>query len=116
MKCPYCQTEEKQVKTGRTAFGTQRYKCQMCKHKYCLEPKEHGYPNEIRMKAVQLYLEGIGFRGIGRILKVHYQSVINWVNAYSAQLPEADMPKAPKVGELDELFTFVGNKKTKSTS
>jgi transposase-like protein len=116
MKCPYCQTEEKQVKAGLTTYGTQRYKCQKCKRKYSPEAKQPGYPNEVRMKAIQLYLEGIGFRGIGRILKVNYQSVINWVNAYTAQLPQADMPKEPKVGELDELFTYVGNKKTKSTS
>jgi transposase-like protein len=114
MKCPYCQEEERQVKAGQTTYGTQRYKCQKCKRKYSPEAKQAGYPNEVRIKAIQLYLEGIGFRGIGRILKVNHQSVINWVNAYTAQLPEADMPQEPKVGELDELFTFVGRKKTKS--
>ena len=80
------------------------------------EPKTHGYPPSVRQKAVALYLEGNGFRAIGRILKVNYQSVVNWVNAYTAQLPQAPQPEKPKVAELDELFTYVGNKKKKSTS
>jgi len=47
-------------------------------------------------------------------LKVNHQSVANWVKEYSEQLPDAQVPEKPKVAELDELFTFVGKKKTSS--
>jgi len=70
---------------------------------------------EVRMKAIELYLEGIGYRGIGRIFKINHQSVANWIKAYTAQLPPAEQPKEPRAGEQDELFTFVGNEKTKAT-
>jgi hypothetical protein len=63
-----------------------------------------------------LYPEGNGLRGIGRILKVKPQSVGNWVQAYTVDLPEASVPERPKVAELDEMFTFIGKKKTKFTS
>jgi hypothetical protein len=63
-----------------------------------------------------MYLEGSSYGSIGRVLKVNPQSVANWVNAYSAKLPNAPLPEKVKKAELDELFTFVGKKKTRSTS
>jgi len=64
-----------------------------------------------------MYLEGTSFRGIGKVLNVHYVSVINWVNAHATKLPEqvTDTTPADTV-ETDELFTFVGEKKRGSTS
>ena len=63
-----------------------------------------------------MYLEGMSFRGVGKVLNVHYLSVINWVNAHAATLPQqvADPTPADTI-ETDELFTFIGQKKTKST-
>lgn len=62
-----------------------------------------------------MYLDGINFRRIGRLLNVHHQSVINWVNACTAELPDAPLPEEIDVVEMDELHTFIGKKKTKST-
>jgi len=59
-------------------------------------------------------LEGNSFRSIQRLLKVNHQSVANWVEEYSERLPDAQVSEKPKVAELDELFTFVGKKKTSS--
>ncbi|GAA6620840.1 hypothetical protein NUACC26_066580 [Scytonema sp. NUACC26] len=56
----------------------------------------------------------MGFRAIQRDKGVHHTTVINWVKQVGQQLPNA--PSAsdiPEVGELDELETFVGSKKTK---
>ena len=43
---------------------------------------------------------------------------INWVNDHVVTLPdEPPLPdEVPEVAELDELFTFVGEKKTEPTS
>jgi hypothetical protein len=38
------------------------------------------------------------------------------VQASAASLPEAPVPEEVKTVEMDELFTFIGNKKTGSTS
>ena len=65
------------------------------------------------MLAVRMYVEGNSYHAIGRILNVNPQSVVNWVKRYTAKLPAAPVPKKPKVAELDELFTYVGQKKTK---
>jgi transposase-like protein len=41
-----------------------------------------GYDPQLREQAIRLYLEGMSFRGIGKVLRVNHQSVSNWVNAH----------------------------------
>ena len=64
-----------------------------------------------------MYVNGMGFRGIERVTGVHHTTVITWVRQVGELLPNAYDPQTiPQVGELDELETFVGSKKTKSGS
>jgi transposase-like protein len=118
MTCPHCQRTEQQVKIGFNPSGSQRYRCKVCRRKYTPKPKPQGYSAALRQRAVQMYVDGLNFRRIARHLKVAPQSVVNWVNARAQEVP--DLPPSPAaphdVHELDELFTFVGEKKTKSTS
>ena len=100
LKCPKCGSD-KHVKSG---FNNkkQRYLCKECGCHYTVSHR--GYPEHIRLKAIQLYLEGNGFRRIERILKVSHVSVINWVKKAGAKLEEI-LKKDEKVEvlELDEL-------------
>lgn len=116
--CPHCHGVEQQVKVGANPSGSQRYLCKVCQRKYTPEPKRQGYSPAKRQEAVKLYLDGMNLRRIGRTLKLAHQTVSNWVNARAAELPaQPPSPAAPlAVNELDELFSFVGQKKTKSTS
>jgi transposase len=66
------------------------------------------------MLALRMYVEGSSQRSIARILKTSPQSISNWINAYVSELPPAPVPQKPKVAELDELYTFLKHKKTKS--
>ena len=115
MKCIRCGEQTRQIKDGHNRSGSQRHKCQHCGKRYTPFPKERGYSREIREKAIKMYIDGINFRRIGRFLGVHNQSVINWVNAYAEELPDAPVPERVEDVEMDELFTFIGSKKTKST-
>jgi hypothetical protein len=64
-----------------------------------------------------MYVNGMGFRSIERVKGVHHTTVITWVKQIGEWLPDAYDPDVPpEVGELDELETFVGSKKTKSGS
>jgi transposase-like protein len=116
MKCPKCNSSKRQVKNGLNKSGSQKYRCRECGTVHTPEPKENGYPAETRLVAIRMYVEGSSYGSIGRVLKVNRQSVANWVSAYTAKLPKAPLPEKVKKAELDELFTFVGKKKTKSTS
>lgn len=116
MKCLKCKSSQRQVKNGLNKSGSQKYLCRECGTVYTPERKENGYPAETRLLAIRMYVEGSSYGSIGRVLKVNPQSVANWVSAYTAKLPKAPLPEKVKNAELDELFTFVGKKKTKSTS
>ena len=115
-RCPNCHDQTGQVKNGRNPSGSQRYKCKECGRIYTPEPTRVGYEQAIRAEAVRLYLEGMNLRRIGRILRVNHQSVANWVNAHADGLPAAPVPETVETEELDELFTYVGEKKSVPTS
>jgi transposase-like protein len=112
-ECPQCRENVPQVKAGTTCAGSQRYRCTACRYKYTPLPKARGYAPETRRQAVQEYVDGRNRRQIARQLGVVHQTVANWVAAHADALP-AQPPPPPSVetAELDELYTFVGDKKT----
>lgn len=60
-----------------------------------------------------MYVNGMGFRAIARVKGVSHVTVMNWVKQVGELLPNAYEPETiPQVGELDELETFIGSKKT----
>lgn len=116
-QCPHCQAKDRQVKGGRTPSGSQRLKCGYCQRRYTPEPKEQGYPDTMRQQAVKLYVDGLNYRRIGRVLGVDHKTVMLWVRAHADQLPaRPPLPEQVEVIEEDELYTFIGKKKTKSMS
>ncbi len=116
MECTKCHDILKQYKNGNTASGSQRYRCHQCQYSYTSNKKTHGYSAELRRKAIRHYVDGMNLRRIGHQLGIHHQTVANWVKEYADKLPDAPVPEKVQTAEMDELFTFIGNKKTGSTS
>ena len=85
-----------------------------CGHKYTPEPKKQGYPESVRKRALEMYVDGNNLRRIARHLKVAPQTVAYWVTEVAQALPRAPLPEVIQEAEMDELFTFIGEKKTKS--
>lgn len=86
-----------------------------CNRKYTPEPKPQGYPASLRKQASEMYVDGSNLRRIARRLNVHHRTVSLWVKDQAEALPATPMPEEVKEAELDELFTFIGDKKTEST-
>ena len=110
MKCSKCKSD-RNVKDGHI-HGLQRYKCKDCGRSFTVELKSTAQPEDIKRQALQMYLEGLGFSSIARILHVSHVSVLNWIRKYGREIDEIRNPKPVKVMELDELHTYVGHKKT----
>jgi len=72
--------------------------------------------DEMRTRAIRMYVDCLGFRQIGRHLQVDHVSVINWVKDYASQLPDAPVPEKVATVKMDEIYTFIGDKITESTS
>ena len=86
-----------------------------CNRKYTPDPKPQGYPESMRKKAAEMYVDGGNLRRIARHLKIAPRTVALWVSAVAEALPTAPMPEEVKEAEMDEIFTFIGDKKTEST-
>ena len=84
MRCPKCLCEER-VKSG-IIKGRQRYKCKECKCNYTVELKSTAKPLSVKKQALHLYLEGLGFRSIGRFLGVSNVSVLNWIKSFGKEV------------------------------
>ena len=116
MNCPECKSTKIQ-KNGKKR-GKQNYRCVQCGRQFITEYNQHqGYSDEFKNECLKLYVNGMGFRAIERVKGVHNTTVMAWVKKVGELLPMAYDPETtPLVGELDELETFVGQKKTKSGS
>ena len=110
MDCPKCKCT-KQKKNGK-ANNRQRYRCLSCGYNFTVEMKSTAKPSTTKRQAIQLYLEGLGFRSIGRFLNVSHVSVQKWVKKYGQELEEIKSDDEISIVEMDEMHTYIGNKKT----
>jgi insertion element IS1 protein InsB len=65
----------------------------------------------VRRKALQLYGDGMNLRRIARHLGLHHRTVSLWIQAQADKLPDPPVPNEVKAAEMDEFFTFIGDKK-----
>ena len=79
--CPQCQSK-KVVRSG-VINDKQRYKCKDCGYHFTVNKIGKQIDMYYVTKALQLYLEGLTYREIERILGVSHVSVMNWVKKYN---------------------------------
>jgi len=111
--CPKCKSEER--KKDGIVREKQRYKCKECNYRYTVEKREaKESTQEIRKLALKLYLEGLGFRSIGRIIGFSHVSVYYWIRDFGKKIIELGEKKEEHISviEIDEMHTYIGNKKT----
>jgi transposase-like protein len=109
MKCRKCGSE-KSVKNGRH-LGRQRYKCKDCGFQFTQEQPK-GKDLETKCLAIILYVNGLSFRAIAKIVKVSHKAVHDWVKSFGLETYEKPKPQGEIVIELDEMWHFLHSKKT----
>jgi transposase-like protein len=110
MKCTKCDSG-RNTKSG-IVKGKQRHKCKDCGCNFTVEIKSTAKSRSIKKDALHLYLEGLGFRSIGRFLKVSHVSVYNWIKSFGIEVAELQSNEKIEIVELDEMHTYIGQKKT----
>ena len=113
MHCPECNSTH--IRKNGKRRGKQNHICVDCDRQFIDHYQTtRGYSDGVKRECLKMYVNGMGFRGIERVKGVHHTTVITWVKQVGELLPDAYDPETtPEVGELDELETFVGSKKTK---
>ena len=112
-QCPKCESSDI-VKNGMTQAGKQKYYCKSCDSYGTLDLEER-YSAERKAEILRAYQERSSLRGLSRTFGVARQTVSKWLVEESEALPD-DLPlveaKPDDILELDELWSFVGSKKT----
>ena len=109
MNCPRCNSSSH--KKNGIVGGRQRYKCSDCGYNYTVELKSTAFSASAKRQALQLYLEGLGFRSIGRFLGVSHVSVQKWIKKFGQELEDLKSENEISIVEMDEMHTYIGNKK-----
>lgn len=111
MKCPKCGSSH--IRKNGKRGDKQNHICADCGRQFIDHYSVLGYSQDVKKICLKMYCNGMGFRQIERCTDVSHNSVINWVKEVAQQLPDhPPIETIPDVGELDELQTFVGSKKT----
>jgi transposase-like protein len=113
MECPECKSNH--IHKNGHKKGKQNYLCVDCRRQFIDAYESHrGYAQTVKQECLKMYVNGMGFRAIERVTGVHNTTVMDWVKKVEEILPDYYNPEqTPVVGELDELETFIGSKKTK---
>ena len=122
MDCPYCD-HLKTHKHGKTSKGTQRYKCAHCARTFVETFDTLYYWRQVSADEVESILqsqaEGSSLRGISRINKRAYNTVVSIVHAvaYRAQLVHNEEVKEIETDPViaDEMWSFVKKTETMRT-
>ncbi|MDR1982568.1 MAG: hypothetical protein LBQ08_02100 [Holosporaceae bacterium] len=103
----------------------QRYLCKVCGMNFTEGDGRKRHSERIRRAAIELYVEGCGFRRISRLLKgifnveVCYQLVIKWIKKAALQIESirdnfsVAGNKIPLL-EMDELYTYIKKNRIRS--
>lgn len=106
--CPKCTSTN--IRKDGKVNGKQRWLCKDCTYHFSV--MHIGKPSKLKEDAIKLYLEGLGFRAIGRFLGVSHVSVFNWVKEAGTKLDNLESSSEIAVIELDEMHSYIGTKKT----
>ena len=106
--CPRCQSNEKR-KDG-IVRAKQRYLCKSCGYRYTVT--ETGYGKAVKQQALAMYMEGLGFRSIGRLLGCSHTAVYYWIKDYGEAATLHMASSEIDVIEMDEMHSYVGSKKS----
>ena len=109
MICRKCGSSES-VKNGKRG-GEQCYKCKKCGFQYTKEEAK-GRSEAERCRAIALYLLGLSMRTIAKLFSVNVTTILYWVRNFAIKNYTKPAPKGPIEIELDEMWHFIGSKKT----
>lgn len=107
--CPKCQSIE--VVKNEKVQEKQRYKCKSCSLQFTrLTPR--GRPAQEKAMAVTLYTLGLSIRAIARLIGVSPTAVLKWIKTFAKTHYEKPAPGDAIIVELDEMWHYLGSKKT----
>ena len=111
IKCKNCGGNA--VKNGTVkSTGKQRYFCKVCKRSFLEKYQRKSFKQDVDKRLIILIKEGCGIRSAARILKIAPQTVISRIKQIATNILKPPIIKGQN-HEMDEMITFIGNKKNR---
>jgi transposase-like protein len=106
--CPNCGSDS-YVKSG-IVNHRQRYRCKSCNYYFTVNKLGKKIDDYYVNKALQLYIEGLTYREIERILGISHVSIMNWVKKYNIKRPyNSSYHPTYKILNAQELSNYFSN-------
>jgi transposase-like protein len=86
--CPQCSSYD--VAKNGIINEKQRFKCKSCSYNFTVAKMGKSIDSYYVIKALQLYIEGVSYREIERLLGISHVSVMNWVKRYRIKIPKQE--------------------------
>jgi transposase-like protein len=107
--CPQCQSTTI-IKSG-IVNDRQRYKCKSCNYFFTVNKLGKSIDKYYVTKALQLYLEGLSYREIERILGVSHVTIMKWVKKHKiSRSLQSDYHPTYKILSHDEISKYFSNR------
>lgn len=107
--CPNCQSD-KVIKSG-VVQDRQRFKCKSCNYHFSVNKLGKKIDDYYVNKALQLYLEGLTYREIERILGISHVTILNWVKKFNIKRPQnTDYHPAYRILTAEEVAKYFSDK------
>jgi transposase-like protein len=109
LSCPKCQNN--QITKSGIINSKQRYLCKKCNYFFTVNKIGKKIDDYYVTKALQLYLEGLSYREIERIIGVSHVTISNWVKSFNVKKPShTDYHPTYKIFNHLELVEYLKNK------
>ncbi|KIA90564.1 transposase-like zinc-binding domain-containing protein [Kaistella jeonii] len=104
--CPKC--KEKNIVKSGIINERQRFLCKDCSYYFTVKKLGKQIDDYVVTKALQLYLEGLSYREIERIIGVSHNTVSSWIKKYNiTRPPHSDFHPVYKVFKHTELLEYM---------
>ncbi|QCX52751.1 helix-turn-helix domain-containing protein [Elizabethkingia sp. JS20170427COW] len=104
--CPKCQ-QNNIVKAG-IIKERQRFLCKDCNYYFTVKKLGKKIDDYYVTKALQLYLEGLSYREIERIIGVSHVSISSWIKKYNiSRPPVSEFHTSYKIFKQNELIDYM---------
>ena len=104
--CPKCQ-QQNVIKSG-IVKERQRFRCRDCNYYFTVKKLGKQIDDYYVTKALQLYLEGLSYREIERILWISHVTISSWIKKYNiTRPPHSEFHITYKVFKQNELLEYM---------
>lgn len=108
-ECPKCQSTE--IRKDGIVKQRQRFRCKTCNFRFTVQ--QIGKPANKRREAFILYLVGLDYRRIGRLIDTSHVTVFNWLKNINGDIKQIKGNKL-KATQTENLIKHLGQESNKT--